>query len=351
MSDFDYKPLSGLRRKDTVTSTPKGLNLVRAAIAQAVGGNAEAAQRYAESRWNRSAEHVKDLIVGLNTQTDGGAAMISSESGASEFFDLVRSASILGKLNFHRVPFNTRQLVATEGPFVSWRDEGAAYASSPLRMTALSGLEPFDVGALIVATMETLRDASINAELQIRNSLVKALAEALDRALLDSANSGTSDIKPAAITNGVNSNNSPLETIFDWGDQFTGDPNSAVIILNPFTAARLQTSNRPNVGAYGGTLGGWPVYTTTAVGPEEIVLIDPQHVAVAMGNASVRTSTHGSVHMIDSSSMKSADTVAGAAMVSLFSTNSVGLIGSVTANWVTTRAGAVLLFNTQSYNL
>src|SRR5262245_11796589 len=102
-------------------------------------------------------------------------------------------------------------------------------------------------------------------------------------------------MKPAAVTKGVNVMNSPSEALFDWVDEFTGDPNGATIVLNPFTAARMQSSNRPLVGALGGSLGGWPVVTSSSVPVEDIVLLDGSQIAVAMDGGSVRASTQAAI--------------------------------------------------------
>ena len=67
-------------------------------------------------------------------------------------------------------------------------------------------------------------------ELIIRDMLAKGLAAELDRALLDPANTGTSNVKPASITSGSAVMDSPSEAIFDWGDTFTGDPNNSWIV-------------------------------------------------------------------------------------------------------------------------
>lgn len=105
----------------------------------------------------------------------------------------------------------------------------------------MTGLEPFDVGALIVASNEVLRDASLDAELWLRDQIVRTLAAALDAAFIDPANTGTGGIKPASVTSGTGTaGDSPSESFLDWGDPFTGDPLNAWIILNPYTAARLS---------------------------------------------------------------------------------------------------------------
>jgi hypothetical protein len=118
--------------------------------------------------------------------------------------------------------------------------------------------------------------------------------------------------------------------------------------MHPMQAARRQNANRPGLGARGGEWGGFPVITSSAVPEETIVFLDPDQIALAMGNAEIRTSDQASVDMADSSSMTSGPSVAAAQLTSLFQTNSTGIIGSLTANWRVVRPGAVQWFDAQS---
>ena len=55
-------PLSGLRRRDTVSNLPPGLDLTRAAIAMAVAGNNRAAAEvYAANRWGANSQSARRL--------------------------------------------------------------------------------------------------------------------------------------------------------------------------------------------------------------------------------------------------------------------------------------------------
>src|SRR5262249_26514214 len=157
-------------------------------------------------------------------------------------------------------------------------------------------------GALIVVTKELLQDQTINAEVIIRDQLVRALASAVDAAFIDPANSGTAGVKPAAVTSGV-PRYSPQETLFYFSHLFTGNPNDAVIILHAWQAARLSSAARPNVGARGGTLAGVPVFTSTAMPEGQMAVLDPNLIAVALGNPDVRASDQATVEMVDVSSM------------------------------------------------
>lgn len=105
------------------------------------------------------------------------------------------------------------------------------------------------------------------------------------------------------------------------------------------------------MGARGGTWAGFPVLTSTACPEGIIVLVDPDYVAVAMGNPNVRVSQEAAVDMSDASSMTSGPSVSAANLTSLFQVNGLGLIGSMNANWRLTKAEAVQAFDAQAYGL
>jgi hypothetical protein len=338
---------------ERVSIMPKGNDLVRAGIAKAVAGTGDGSS-YAAGRWgetSRAARIAKASVPGLMTTTGAGDAMSDLAQARTEFFEAVRAASIIGRLPVRRIGFRTRQLTMDEGPRVEWRAEGAAYRNSPIKMSAAAGLERFDVGALIVVSKEVLEDESFDAERTITNDLVKALAAKVDEAFIDPSNSGTGGTKPASITSGTLSAASPSESIFDFSDSFTGNPNNAWIVINPWQAARLYGSARPDIGARGGTWGGLPVITSTAMPDGFFALIDPDYVAVALGNADVRASEQAVVDMQDSSSMTSGSSVAAVTAVSMFQVDARAIIGSISANWRVVRPGAVQLFDLQGYGL
>jgi hypothetical protein len=70
--------------------------------------NAAVADRYAAKRWgdnSRAAMLTKADIPALNTVQGSGAAVTAGSSGATavaEFMDLVRAASIIGRLPLHQ---------------------------------------------------------------------------------------------------------------------------------------------------------------------------------------------------------------------------------------------------------
>ena len=346
-------PILDAIKQHRVSATPSGLDFIRLGIADALANPHEEAD-FAAKRWGENARVTRILkasVPGISTGTGAGDAMVDDAGVRAEFFDTVRAASVIGKLPLHRVPFETRMLSMDEGPIVSWRKEGAAYGNSPLKMTNTAGLARYDLGALMVVSRETLMDQSSSAELTIRDQLVKSLAAKLDADFLDPANSGTAGTKPASVTSGAGSSVSPQESMFDFSDEFQGDPTISVILLNPYQAARLYGAARPDVGARGGTWGGFPVLTSTAVPDGFMVLLDPSQIALALGEADIRASENAMVDMVDSSSMTSAATVAQSTGVSMFQVNCLAIIGSISANWRVMRDDAVMLYDLQSYGL
>jgi hypothetical protein len=309
---------------------------------------------YAEQRWgskSRAALITKAGVPGLGTGTVAGTALSDLAGARTEFFEAVRAASIIGRLPLRRVGFRVRQLILDEGPVVQWRAEGAAYGNSPLKVTSQDGLARYNVGSLIVVSREMLEDQSVETESIIRNELIRSLAAALDAAFIDPANSGATG-KPASVTNAASGPDSPAEALFDWGDTYTGDVANSWIVMNPFQAARLSSAARPNIGAQGVTSwAGFPVITSTACPEGIFVFLDPGQIAIAIGDADVRSSENAFVDMQDSSSMTSGPSVAASTGVSMFQVNAAAIVGSVSANWRLLRAESVQVFDAQAYGL
>jgi hypothetical protein len=234
---------------------------------------------------------------------------------------------------------------------VGWRDEGGAYRTSTIEATRSSGLEPLSVGAITVATNELLQDRSVEAEVMLRDQLVKALATELDAAFISPSNNGSAGVKPASVTNANAAMDSPSESLFDWGDTFQGDVASAWIVMNPWQAARLNSAARPNVGKNGGDWAGFSVITSTAVPEGIFVLIDPEQIAIAMGGAEIDASSEADIALVDSSSMTSAPTITASTMTSLFQSGSTAIRGTLSANWAVKKNEAVQVFDAQAYGL
>ena len=74
----------------------------------------------------RRGDHQGGSLGATTTAATQGLAFVN-DSAAVEFFDVVRSQAVIGKVPFRRIPFRTPTLSMDEGPAVAWRDENAAY--------------------------------------------------------------------------------------------------------------------------------------------------------------------------------------------------------------------------------
>src|SRR6516225_2300233 len=80
---------------------------------------------------------------------------------------------------------------------------------------------------------------------------------------------------------------------------FTGNLNAAYFVTWPALAARMSNTDRPLIGARGGTLQGIPVITSVYCPAGLIALVDPTGIAIAEGVSEVRTSDKGTLEMVD----------------------------------------------------
>lgn len=340
-------PLVGLRAK-TVSSLPKGLSLVRGAIAQAVAEKKQIdPAEYARERWG-----IKAALPALSVGAASGAQMVDTTVGDPEFFDLVRAASIIGRLPIRRIPFHVRMLNMDEGPATAWRAQGGAFKTGILKASNTAGFERFSVGAVVVASDELLNSNTVEAEVIIRDMLVRALAEQLDSDFISPSNSGSANVKPASVSNAGSAMDSPSESFLDWSSTFTGDPNASWVLLNPWDAARLYGAARPDIGVRGGSLAGFPALTSTAVPEGQIILLDPTQVALAMDGAEIRVARETSIEMDTAPAGSSTTPTAGnSTLVSMFQSNSAAIQGFVFANWRLTKAGSCKVYDLQAYGL
>jgi hypothetical protein len=90
-------------RYERVSVAPRGVDFVRRAIAHALNpADPNAAAEYAGKRWgadSRAARISKAAVPAATSGTGAGSAMVSTlGDAATEFFDVVRAASIIGRL-------------------------------------------------------------------------------------------------------------------------------------------------------------------------------------------------------------------------------------------------------------
>lgn len=325
----------------------RGLDFVRAAIALARGnGRMVDTIAHAERAWGASSRPAMILraVTGTSTPDSPGWGSELVADAATEFFALVKTRAVLGRLNgIRRVPMRTRILSQVGAAQASWTGEAEAKPFTEMAF-AEDSLQALKIICQTVVTDEMLRFSGPGSETMIRNDLVSSAVAELDATFLDSANAGQAGVTPAAIT--YNAPTVPYSGTFGSSfanmiDAFTGDLSGAYLVADPVFLASLPIDAFPDVGARGGEIKGIPVLAADALpktdSPQlhELVLIDPAGLALAEEEARIEVARHATVALIDESNGEGA-------LVSLWQRNLVAILCEKYINWRRARAGSVL---------
>lgn len=357
----------------------KGLPWVRLAIAMAASKDDPAkAAKFAQRRWGEdSLAHqvmkaggadflvdkavaetaiVEKTAIPAGSTASGNWARIlgNYESAAAEFFALVRERSLLRIPGLRRVPLHTRLVGAATGFSAAWVGEGQAKPVGKATF-AEESLPARKVSSLSVLTMELLDSLDPAAEITIRDDMANAMSAVIDESFINPANSGTAGVEPASIANGAPVDAATGTSTDDIRDaiafsigQFAGDLARAVLVGRPefFASFGLNSAFQvEQIGARGGSIGGIPAFVTKALpldagGKQQLVLFDPDAIALGEEGMSLRTSREATIEMLDNPTNSSVTPTATAG-VSLWQTNSVGLLSEKYVNFHLARAGGV----------
>ena len=336
---------------------PRGINFARMAITKALAESPVEQHAYAANRWGARSQ-VADILA--KTAIGGNDSASAPEIADSwnvilEFLELVRANTILGKLEgLRHVPVQTPYCAVSTGATAYWTQAGRA---TPVSRQAFSRetMESLKVACLCVFDKKLAASLDPKAESLIRNDLARALIELSDRTFLDRDNGGIPGKMPASVLDGATSIAATSDFADDIGSalgSFQGDLATASWVMHPKLAAKLGlraggVGAASDLGARGGSLAGLPAIVSTACTQDSdghvIALIDAASVCVVDEGLEIYRSTQASVEMDDA---PSGDTVtpgaATTAMVSLFQTDSVGLIVSRAVNWKLARPNAVV---------
>lgn len=364
---------------------PKGIAFVRFCGAQYLAKkfNVSAVDVVRSKGWGSELESViaaqADLILrapvtpGNTTDTTFAAPLVVQQNMASEFVEMLRPATIIGRLpGLRRVPFNISVPRQTGGASVGWVGEGApkpvsslAFDSISLRFTKVAGIVPI--------TQELLRFSNPAAEMVIRDDLIAAVAYITDRDFLDPSKAAVTNVSPASVTNGV----TPTVATGTTADALRDDIGT---MLKAFAAANMGVSGLtlvmtsqmaislslmvnalgqpefPGLGPNGGTLLQIPVITSenmvatggspvdggliVALSAGDILLADDGQVAIDM-------STEASIQM---ETAPDSPATASTTFVSAFQQNMAFFRAEREIHWLKRRSTAVQYIASAKYN-
>lgn len=338
-------------------SLPKGTAFTRYAIALARSkGNLMQAAEIAKG-WEDSTPEVATVLkaaVAAGTTTDPAwaAPLVEYQNMASEFIELLRPQTIVGRIQgLRRVPFNIRMPGQTSGSSVGWVGEGMAKPVSALSFDTTT-LRFTKVAGIVVLTDELVRFSNPSAEAIVTADLTASIAQFLDGQFIDPAVAEVSNVSPASITNGV----TPIAATGVDADSVRADvralfaqfiaanltPTNGVWIMSPTTALALSMMVNPlgqpefaGLTMNGGTFFGLPAITSETAG-NVIVLANASEILLADdGGVTLDVSREASLQM------NTAPAAGAQSLVSLWQNNMVGLRAERFINWKRRRPQAV----------
>lgn len=313
-------------------------------------GDPYAAGEYAVSSHWIGAEVLKDALGAVTTGDEG----YSARQVQRDFVSLVYPQTILGRLpKVRKVPFDLvtlQQLTRSQG---YWVKESENTPITLPTLQRLAGLQPYKLGAIIIATKESVRFEM--SEEWISKDLSQALVSGVDSAFIDPSNAGEPEEKPASVTNNAISIPATADPVEDFKaaiKAYNGSLLSAAWVMHPDVAANLALRGEPfnKLTVLGGEVIGITVVTSESVPNDSngsfITLLDQSAIQISGDeSARLRKSGEAMVNMVSDPENDEPK------LVSLFQTNSLGFQGLIYTSWRNVRqAGSVIVIEGASYD-
>lgn len=375
---------AGTRVEVKGTNVPKGTSFTRYAMALARSkGNLMQAAEIAKS-WAGSTPEVETILraavaAGTTTDTAWAKPLVEYQNMTSEFAELLRPATIIGRIpGLRRVPFEIKIPRQTGGSSVGWVGEGKPKPVSALSFDQIS-LGRAKTAGIVVITDELARASSPSAEGIVRDDLVAQTAQFLDSQFVDPAKAaGSQGVSPASITNGVT-------PVIASGKDADAVRHDAKALMAKFLAANLSLAGAvwimtetqalglaimtnplgqrefPGIevqGGSGGTFMGLPIVLSENVplnagsgnpvtgAGNRIILAKASEILLAdEGETMLDVSSEASLQMESAPSNPDANTV----LLSLWQHNMIGIRAERYINWGKRRAGAVQFIDAANY--
>lgn len=272
-------------------------------------------------------QYLKSAVnAGTTTDVAWAAPLAAHTAVIAGFVDLLRAASVVGKLqgSLRPAPFGARTLTQTAGSQAQFVGEGRPAPVSALGFDAATQLGWTKMQCIVVFTSELTRAWTQAGEDQIRADMVAGVAAGMDRAFLDPAVGAASD--PPSVTYGITPRPSSGSTVAAitadlkalMAEQIAAgnDLSATVWIMSPRSALHISTLRDtagqlafPGASVVGGSLLGLPLLVSGAVAltgsPTDsfTVLLNPRRILVADdGLATIDVSEHAALQMNDAPS-------------------------------------------------
>ena len=352
----------------------KGIAFARAAKCLALGTMAQRDPvQVAKSMYSDRADivgavnsMVTKAVIPAATTTNPEWAGNLVQGGAifADFLEYLRPQTIIGRFGDGNVPAYRR--VPFRVPVGSQETPGAAYwtgEGKPKGLTkfdfATRSLEPLKVATIAVATMELLRDASVDVDFIIRDSIANAVRARLDEDFINPDKAAVAGVSPASILNGApniassgtnaDAVRADILALFNLVAANNATMGDVVFIMPTGVAMALATMRTlaqqefPDMTLAGGRVMGIPVIVSDyaphdASAGSIVALVKARDILVAdAGDVEISISREATLQMSDA---PVDNLVAGESVVNLWQNNMVGFRAERTINWMRARDGA-----------
>lgn len=369
------KPVQGVSHITVTDNGPKAGDFVKyvKSLALAHGNPMQAVEIAKAQGYGNRVETVLKAAIGAGSTTSADfTSLVEPQTLASEFIDLLRPATIVGKLSQVRnVPQDIRIPRQTTGTTASWIGEGKP---APITNAAFGDLTvgSHKLGGIAVFTEDLLRRSEPAAEAMVRDDLLVAVTNAIDLAFITSTNAGIAGVKPASIANGAGTAAATGTTATHvradvkaaYGTFVAANQPiaSAVWIMHPSTALALSMMVNATTGlrefpgvdfVTGGTFEGLPVVLSTnvpgtPVAGYDMVLAVQNEILLAEGGLTVDASREASLEM-DTAPVHDSKTPTPAELVSLWQTGAMAIKAIRGITWTRRRPTAVYRISATKY--
>jgi len=298
------------------------------------------------------------VAAGNTTDANWASPLVQYDNMASEFVELLRPATLLGKLTLRRVPFNIRFPSQTSGSSMGWVGQGLGKAVSKLQLST-NTLGFAKAAGIVVVTKELAMLSTPDALNLVQTDMRDSMVQFLDEQFIDPGVAAVSTVNPASITNGLTSQNqatgstlatfevdlaAALSILIAGEIQF----GSVALITDPYTAMKIGmlrdaggTYAYPGVSMNGGTVMGMPLVTSNSIPHSTsagsiLVLVAQNEIFLAdEGGLEVDVSQEASIEMVDNPGGVAAS------LVSFWQNNLIGVRTERMINWQRRRTAAV----------
>jgi HK97 family phage major capsid protein len=302
------------------------------------------------------------VAAGTTTDPAWAGALVDYQAFAGDFVEFLRPQTIIGKFGINGIPalraapFNTHIKGQNAGGTGYWVGQGKAKPVTKFGFTD-TYLGWCKVAAITVLTDDLVRFSNPSAEALCRDGLRDCLVERIDIDFVDPLKAAVADVSPASIVNGVT-------PIASSGTDAAAIRTDVLAVMSSFVDAGISLSQGvwlmptsialslslisnplgqpefPGVGVNGGTFQGLPVIVSDYIPPDTVILVAANEVWLADdGMVTIDASREAAIEM-DTAPAGSSGTPTGAALVSMFQTNSIAIRGERYINWKKRRAGA-----------